>query len=467
MRKMRLLLTLALSFLVAGFYSVMLLSVPIELNKPIMLRSIKFDRKTVWTHAWSRNLENNAGEVGNHTAGRSKSRDGKVAAPENHHELLIGVQDPKDIRDKDGNQFYIIQSVNYPERAGNLYYNEPVKIYSVFSGAGIKKEAGLQKKPRLWWVHHPARLFPDYCEIVVSLPETKHLKMKKEIAHFEFVSPTNKTGAIQEGDAVKIKSLSGESKSQGAFLFVNEESRWGKGFMDVLIRKGDSREMSHSEFEIRMIDKSVLTVDGKEALDDLFFASGYTFLKLARDIPTDLRKAWSDFGVAQSQLSLAKSKFEKIKKVGASAASAKKVATTTQPAGKTAVTKKSATPTKAPAVTKAPAKKTVTKKEPAKKTTVKKKPAKKKTRTKKKRKGKKRKKRKKRKKKRKKKKGSGVRKLIRKEIKKAVKEESLEEKLARQKRKAAAKKAAKTGAKKEPAKAAATKAPAKTTAVKK
>jgi len=313
MRRMNVLFASLFALMFASFYGLVLQSVPIELNKLMSIKSIKFDKRALWTHAGSRDVETNTGAVGNNSSGRSKGRAETVASPENHHEILIGTSNAKDVRDKNGNNFFVIQSVDYPGRVGSVYYNEPIKIISMVSGPGIKTEAGVQPKPRVWWVHHPARHFPEYCEVIVSFPESKHIIESEKFTHFAFVSPVGKTGKIQEGDPVKIKSLSGDPKSDQAFLWVYPESRWGKGYQELLIRKGDDRVGTHGEFELQNISRETLIEPGKKMYDSVFVPASYNFLKLTRDLPSDLKTAWEGLAEAKVKLKQAKMEFEKNK----------------------------------------------------------------------------------------------------------------------------------------------------------
>ncbi|MFH0898271.1 MAG: hypothetical protein V1855_01715 [bacterium] len=287
-------------------------SAPIEYNTLISLKSLKFDKRAIWTHAWSRDLENNTGEVGNNSSGRSKSRaQKKVDFPESHHELLLGTSSTADKRDRDGNQFFIIQSANYPDMCGPVHYNDKVKILSVFSGPGIPDEEGLQQEPRVWWVHYPARLFPDYCEIGVSFPSTKYLNDNEQYSCFSFIdsAAADNAGPVESGDTIKIKSLSGHEKSDGCFLWAFEESRWGKGFQDILIKKGDDREKENGGFVIETIVKDSLIAEGKTSYDNLFANSAYDFLLSVQEMPVGLKKSWGNFADAYRKLNKAKDDF--------------------------------------------------------------------------------------------------------------------------------------------------------------
>ncbi|MFH1831505.1 MAG: hypothetical protein ABH827_01750 [bacterium] len=261
--------------------------VAVKYNTPIMIKSKKFTEKTVsrgwWVHAWSRDIKNNptdqSEKEGDWGVGRFANRMPNIAAPENHHEILIGMGSDADTRDENGNQFFIIQDATDEAKTGIVRYGDAVKILATFSGAGVKEEAGLQVKPRVLWVHNPAALFyPDGCEIVVSVPECKETQTSK--AHFAFMSSDKGNGLpVESGDVLYLRSLSGDPKSDSARLWAYEFSRWGTGYQCLVLNKGDMRETDNGKFQIQIVQKSDLTADGQKAYDELMVAPGYAFLK--------------------------------------------------------------------------------------------------------------------------------------------------------------------------------------------
>ncbi|MFH1831257.1 MAG: histone H1-like repetitive region-containing protein [bacterium] len=251
---------------------------PLEYNKLYQMSAAAAPStgRVIWVHGNSRNINNNVGDVA-----RSGSHRLPAPAPDNHHELLLGVADPaKDKRDQDGCQFILIQSATNPEQLGAIKYGEPVLFISFFSGPGLPNESGLvNSDPRIWWAHFPSR-FPvtesygpkvgdtrnakhwggkGYGEIVVSVPT--FAATQKEFAHFEFVSATGAEGAeIQDTDIVNIKSLANNPNLKDALVWYFSDSRWGNGFHELLIGAppGDNRPNVQNKFKVQEIDSANL-----------------------------------------------------------------------------------------------------------------------------------------------------------------------------------------------------------------
>ncbi|MFH0898273.1 MAG: hypothetical protein V1855_01725 [bacterium] len=262
----------------------------LEYNTLVFIKNVQYN-KVVWTHAESRDINNNTGAVGNTGSGRSKHRYNRVARPDNHHELLVGVASPaSDKREKNGGQFYILQSAVDPKKTGPISYGEAFKILSPISSAGWRHEAGLQKPARVLWAHYPSRLNDIFGEIIVSFPEFLEKNDIEVASHFAFEDPNGKTGTVVSDTPVRIKSLSEAygGKLLGKYLWESPVSRWGGGFHELLLSSFTDAPAAQaaSSFivsEITIPDK--VPAEAWSALSQLIKNTAYNFIDFGKYSP--------------------------------------------------------------------------------------------------------------------------------------------------------------------------------------
>jgi len=272
----------------------------LEYNTLVEIKSAAFGR-TVWTHADSRDISNNAttrtrkykkkhekkdeegkvvstwytweeesvsNPVGNYKDGRSFSRghyhswwkaprwrgwhfwrySRKPAKYYRHHELLVRNEG----RAKNGSQFYIIQSAEDPKKTGPIKYGDTVKIIAPYSGAGLPREQGLHQPGKVLWVHSPSRKLGEHSEIIVSYPEYfAKAGLDENVSHFTLFSAAEKEGEILQSDVVGFKSVSEEGKE----FWVSKGSRWGSSYFEMLVTPiSDANVRANGGFYIKEID---------------------------------------------------------------------------------------------------------------------------------------------------------------------------------------------------------------------
>ena len=176
--------------------------------------STKSDRR-VWAHACS-----------------IYDKDDTAPVPHDHMELIVGGPDA-DQRPKEGASIFFMQNATDHTKTGPINYGDTIKIVAPFGGKcgdhPDAKKTGLLQPFRYVWVHVFDGMYNQpYCDLVVTRPEHPQTQDNEAIFVLESATP-GKTGPVLSSDIINIKNL-----QNGAYLWANQNSRWGKQYWEIL-----------------------------------------------------------------------------------------------------------------------------------------------------------------------------------------------------------------------------------------
>lgn len=190
-----------------------------------------------------------------------------------HHEILLGGDD----RQNNGGQFLMFQSAKDHGSVAAVNYGDDVEVCSLCTrdslGWGGSIHNGVfPRGERRWFANNSSRFTDKYGEIFVARSTNPRTADGSQVFTFVKDGDEGNKGPVMQGDKIRIISkapyaLCNKAAGTNNRVWVNEDSRYGSGWHELLIGESDSMKAANGGKD-RSVTKGVFSITQVKRGDD-------------------------------------------------------------------------------------------------------------------------------------------------------------------------------------------------------